>query len=152
MDQSLRYSRRKLLNSIGLGGVGFATASWAWPAASLGINPLANVLQTVVKPLRLSGYADWSAAVGTSFAIQGESGSVTTKLVSVVNLPAPGPRPADLRPGAFALIFEGKTSTLFPAGNRIYFMQQSPGGGQIQLFVSAKYPNGTASRLTAIMN
>jgi hypothetical protein len=154
MDQSIRYSRRKLLNSIGLGGVGFATASWAWPAAAGQSNPLTNVVTTVVTPLRLSGYADWAAAVGTVFSVQGESGSFNVKLASVLDLPAPGIRPAELRPSAFALVFEGKASAgaLFPAGNRTYLFQQAPNGGQIQLFVGAKYFNGTAPRLLAVMN
>jgi hypothetical protein len=153
MDQFGRYSRRKLLYSLGLGGVGVATGSWAGPALSQSsINPLASVLPNVLTPLRQAGVTDWSAAVGSTFTIRGESGSAAVKLVAVQNLQAPGARPAGLRPSALALVFEGTASALFPAGNRTYVFEQSDGANPLQLFVGRKSVNGATAQLIAVLN
>jgi hypothetical protein len=151
MDQSIRYSRRKLLNSIGLGSVGVATASWAWPAASQS-NPLAGVLPNVLAPMRQAGVTDWSAAVGSNFLIRGESGAASVKLVAVRNFDTAGARPAGLRPSAFALIFEGAAGAQFPAGNRTYVFEQSGGASPLQLFVGRKSVNGATAQLVAVLN
>jgi hypothetical protein len=150
MDQSIRYSRRKLLNSIGLGSFGVAAASWAWPAASQS-NPLADVLPNVLAPIRQAGVTDWSAAIGSSFVIRGESGAAPVKLIAVRNFDTTGGRPAGLRPSAFALVFEGAAGAQFPAGNRTYIFEQSS-GDPLQLFVGSKAVKGATAQLVAVLN
>ena len=152
MAQSMRYSRRKLLSGIGLGGVGLATASWASSAAALtGDNPLAAVLPGVLASLHDAGYSDWSSAVGTSFVVRGEAGASTVNLVGVREMKAAGTRPAGLRATSFALIFQGTDSAVFPRGNRTYAFEQS-NGNQLQLFVGGKAVAGTTAQLVAVLN
>jgi hypothetical protein len=147
MDQSPRSSRRALLYGIGMGGVGFATASWAQRLAT----PLATVLprvQTVVRQASLEG---WAAAVGTNFVVQNGRLSSTMTLISAKALDAGGTRPAGTRPIPFSLVFEGSQGSLVPAGNQSYFFKRSD-GTMVELFVSAKIPVGTKAQLVAVLN
>jgi hypothetical protein len=147
MAQSSFYSRRKLLCGLGLGGVGMATSSWAAPIAGA----LSKVVPRVTASVRQTGMADWTAAIGASFIVRGESGAAPVKLVAVTPLASSGRRPAGLRSGAFAATFQGTDSRLFPAGNRTYVFQQG-NGSQMQLFVSAKSLLGGKAQLIAILN
>jgi hypothetical protein len=152
MAQSNRYSRRKLLSGMGLGGVGIAAASVAGPAAAFtGDNPLAAVLPGVLASLRDAGYSDWSSAVGSSFLVRGEAGAASVQLVGVREMKASGARPAGLRASSFALFFQGTDSATFPRGNRTYAFEQN-NGNQLQLFVGGKAVAGTTAQLIAVMN
>jgi hypothetical protein len=151
MAQSLRSSRRKLLVSLGLGGVGLAASSWTSPLSALGTaSPLSSLLPRITGTLHQSGLEDWTSAVGSSFIVQGEAGPAAMTLIGVKTLDASGTRPAGLRAQSFAAVFEGAGDKV-PAGNRTYVFQQS-NGNQVQLFVGRKVAAGTKARLTAILN
>jgi hypothetical protein len=153
MEQSLRYSRRRILCNMGLGGLGVATASWAGPAASFTgtANPLASVLPGVLGSLHQAGLEDWSGAVGSSFLVRDEAGAHKLTLVAAQALTASGPRPAGIRSAGFTLIFEGAAGDQVPAGNRTYLFEQS-NGSQFPLFVSGRIAVGSTAQLMAVLN
>jgi hypothetical protein len=153
MEESLRYSRRKLLCNLGLGGLGVAAASWAGPAASFTgtANPLAGVLPGVLTSLHQGGLEDWSGAVGATFLVRDEAGAHMLKLVSVQASQPSGRRPAGLRSAGFTLVFEAAAGDRVPAGNRTYVFEQS-NGSQFQLFVGAKVAVGSVAQLVAVLN
>ncbi len=150
MTQSPRYSRRKLLYGMGVGG--FGVASFSWPAAAFGAGgPLAAVLPRVTAAAHQAGLQDWSGAIGSSFVVQGEAGATVVKLVAVHPLNSTGARPAGVRQSAFAAVFEGTNGLTFPAGNRTYTFEQG-NGGQMQLFVGGKIVSGGKAQLVAVLN
>jgi len=151
MAESLRYSRRKLLYTLGLGSVGAAT--WSTPAAAFRgqTSPLSNLLTRLTPPLRSAGLEQWAGAVGSNFVVAGESGPVTVKLVAVSPLQSAGSRPADLRPASFTAVFEGAAGSRFPAGNRTYVFEQS-NGLRFEIFVGGATVNGSKAQLIAIFN
>jgi hypothetical protein len=151
MAQSIVYSRRRLLYSLGLGGAGIAATSWASSLAAAAVSPLAGAVARAQTAADQTGMSAWTAAIGSTFTIRNGATSFAVKLVSVTALPSPGTRPAGLRPGAFALAFHGPDGSAFPAGNRTYTFEQA-NGSQVQLFVSAKSVNGTNGQLVAILN
>jgi hypothetical protein len=152
MGQSPRYSRRKLLYGLALGGAGLAIPAWTSPiAAAVGAEPLADVVRRVQTSVDRTGMSGWSAAVGSTFTIRDDDSSYAVRLVAVTPLRSRGVRPAGVRPGGFSLTFEGLNGPGFPAGDRTYVFQQA-NGSQVQLFVSAKSVVGRAGRLFAVLN
>ena len=152
MDQSLRSSRRSLLYGLALGGVGFATPSWAQTLfRSRTTSPLSTVLPRIQTTVRQSALEGWTGSVGATFIVQGEAGPRSMTLVSAKALDSSGTRPADLRPVAFALVFEGAQAGQVPAGDRSYVFQKSD-GTNLELFVGAKIIAGAKGQLVAILN
>lgn len=152
MALSASYSRRKLLYSLGLGGVGLATSSWTSPlAAAAGSGPLSSAVTGTQTAVDQTGLSTWSAAVGSTFTIRNGVLSFPVRLVSATALPSRGTRPAGVRPGGFAIVFQAPNSAAFPPGNRTYTFQQS-NGSQFELFVSAKSVSGSTGQLVAILN
>jgi hypothetical protein len=149
MDQSLRSSRRALLYGLGLGGLGVATSSLAQTLKLA--TPLTTVLPRIQTTVRQASLEGWAAAVGTNFTVLGEAGPRLVTLVSAKALDSTGTRPANLRPIAFALVFEGSVGSQVPAGNRSYIFQKSD-GTKLELFVAAKAAVGTKAQLVAILN
>lgn len=149
MDQSPRSSRRALLYGIGMGGVGFATASWG-QALKLA-SPLSAVLPRVQTNVTQASLEGWTASVGSAFLVEGERVATSMTLISATALPSGGARPAGTRATPFTLVFEGSQAAQVPAGNRSYFFQTS-GGSRFQLFVSAKVVTGTKAQLIAVLN
>ena len=147
MDKSSRSSRRALLYGMGMGSLGLATSSLA-QTLKLGTSPLATILPRVQTTVRQASLEGWAAAVGSTFSVAAERGTILMTLVSAKALDGGGPRPADLRPIPFALVFQG---TQAPVGNRSYLFENS-GGTKVQLFVSEKVMVGTKAQVTAVLN
>lgn len=74
----------------------------------------------VMLQLATGGIAEWSAAIGTSFAAMTEIGAMTIRLVAVEALPTDPGRPTGLgRSAPFVAVF-AVPAGLYPAGDRIY--------------------------------
>lgn len=149
MDRSPRSSRRALLFGIGMGGVGFATSSWAQVLGTT--SPLSAVLPQLQTTVREASLEGWAAAVGTAFSVQGDRMATTMTLVSAQALAGGGTRPANLRAVPIQLVFEGSQGSLVPAGNRSYLFETSD-GTRVQLFVGGKVTVGTKAQLIAVLN
>ena len=146
MEKSSRSSRRALLYGMGMGGLGIATSSLAQKLKLA--TPLTSVLPRVQTSVRQASLEGWAAAVGSTFSIQAERGTIAMTLVSAKALDGGGTRPADLRPIPFMLVFQGSQA---PLGNRSYVFQNS-GGTKVELFVSQKAIVGTKAQVVAVLN
>jgi hypothetical protein len=146
-------SRRRLL--IGLGGA--ATA-----AAAIVSTPLRTLVATRSRSLVRSqptlsrmllsladaDFLEWRDQIGTSFAL---GGGTNMKLVSLIGLAVPGPRPANLgRSQAFMALFDVQNGATL-AGDLIYTISPLR-YGPFQIFLSASTNPNLPHRMTAVFN
>ncbi|HLL31452.1 MAG TPA: hypothetical protein VK403_10685 [Allosphingosinicella sp.] len=97
--------------------------------------------------LARAGADEWSRQIGAEFAL---AGGVVATLAEVRPLPSPGRRPAGLRDGAFAVVFESAGAPL-PEGDRIHDVSHAEAGA-MKIYFSACSDKCGGHRLQAIFN
>jgi hypothetical protein len=146
-------SRRRLLIAMG----GAATAAVAMVKTPLGplvatrVRELVRarpVLSRMLISLADADFLEWRDQIGTNFAL---GGGVNMKLVSLIGLAVPGPRPANLnRTGAFMALFDVQNGATLP-GDLIYTVNPLRYGA-FQIFLSASTNPSLPHRMTAVFN
>ncbi len=150
METESKVSRRKLL--LVAGGVAAAGAFVASPGRDViarGARKLVSGGSGAqrIATLASASYEQWLGQVGSVFAA---GGGVRLSLTGVVPMPAPGARPAGLRDGAFAAVFDPVGGATL-AGDLIYTLSHAR-HGPVQIFLSAAADPRTPARLFAIFN
>jgi Domain of unknown function (DUF6916) len=144
-----RLSRRKLLAGLGFGVA--AVGALAAPALQLSWTRKPGAKGSwwdrQFTSLSNAGADEWSRQVGSEFAL---AGGVVAKLAEVTPLRSPGRRPAGLRDGAFAVVFESAGATL-PPGDRILDVSHAD-AGKMKVYFSACGDKCGGHRLQAIFN
>ncbi|HEU0134389.1 MAG TPA: hypothetical protein VFR28_06170 [Allosphingosinicella sp.] len=97
--------------------------------------------------LASAGADEWSRQVGTEFAL---AGGTVARLAEVTPLRSPGRRPAGLRDGAFAVVFES-TGAGLPPGDAMLDVSHAA-GGDMKIYFSACADKCGGHRLQAIFN
>jgi hypothetical protein len=146
-------SRRRLL--VGLGTV--ATAAVAMVSTPLRTLVLTRsrelvrsqpVLAHMLLSLADADFLEWRDQIGTNFGV---SGGATMKLVSLIGMAVPGPRPANLgRSQAFMALFDVQNGATI-AGDLIYTVSPLRYGA-FQIFLSASTNPNLPHRMTAVFN
>jgi len=148
-EKSSRLSRRTLLASLGFGVA--AAGAVASPALQLSWTrkPGSNGRwwDRQFTSLSNAGADEWSRQVGARFTL---AGGAVAKLAQVQPLRSPGRRPAGLRDGAFAIVFESAGAPL-PAGDRILDLSHGEAGA-MKIYFSACGDKCGSRRLQAIFN
>jgi len=146
-------SRRRLL--IGLGGAATAAAAIvSKPLRTLVLTRSRELVraQPVLSRLLISladaDFLEWRDQIGTNFAV---GGGANMKLVSLIGLAVPGPRPPDLgRSQAFMALFDVQNGGTL-AGDLIYTVSPLR-YGPFQIFLSASTDPNLPHRMTAVFN
>lgn len=148
-ENSSRLTRRKLLAGLGFGvaAVGAIAApalqlSWTRKPGAKG-----SWWNRQFTSLAHAGADEWSRQIGSEFAL---AGGVVAKLAEVTPMRSPGRRPAGLRDGAFAVVFESAGSAL-PPGDRILDVSHAA-AGKMEIYFSACGDQCGSHRLQAIFN
>jgi hypothetical protein len=148
-ENSSRLSRRKLLAGLGFGVA--AVGAIAAPALQLDWTRKPGAKGSwwdrQFTSLADAGADEWSGQIGTEFAL---AGGVVAKLAEVTRMRSPGRRPAGLRDGAFALVFESAGAGL-PPGDRILDVSHAA-AGKMKVYFSACADSCGGHRLQAIFN
>ncbi len=148
-EKSSRFSRRNLLAGLGFGVA--AAGALATPALQLSWTRKPGAKGSwwdrQFTSLASAGVDEWSRQVGAEFAL---AGGIVAKLAQVQPLRSPGRRPAGLREGAFAVVFESAGAPL-PAGDRILDISHAEAGA-MKIYFSACGEKCGSHRLQAIFN
>jgi len=146
-------SRRRLL--LGLGAMATAAAAIvSKPLRTLVLTRSRELVraQPVLSRLLISladaDFLEWRDQIGTNFAV---GGGANMKLVSLIGLAVPGPRPPDLgRSQAFMALFDVQNGGTL-AGDLIYTVSPLR-YGPFQIFLSASTDPNLPHRMTAVFN
>ncbi len=146
-------SRRRLL--LGLGALATAAAAIvSKPLRTLVLTRSRELVraQPVLSRLLISladaDFLEWRDQIGTNFAV---GGGANMKLVSLIGLAVPGPRPPDLgRSQAFMALFDVQNGGTL-AGDLIYTVSPLR-YGPFQIFLSASTDPNLPHRMTAVFN
>jgi hypothetical protein len=146
-------SRRRLL--IGLGGAATAAAAIVktplGPVIATRVRELVRtqpVLSRMLISLADADFLEWRDQIGTSFAL---GGGTNMKLVSLIGMAVPGPRPANLgRSQAFMALFDVQNGATM-AGDLIYTVSPLR-YGPFQIFLSASSDPSLPHRMSAVFN
>ena len=142
--KSLVTRRNVVAMSVGAAATGAVAASFGFTSAKFAAPASLSWWDRPTVNLATAGSSDWSAQVGSVFALTGEHGVLTAKLAAVTMFPAVGVRPRGLRDRAFKLEFNLVSGAL-PAGDRIYSVSHP--AGPLQMYFSA-----TDKKLLAVFN
>ena len=112
-------TRRSLLATVGMALIGVAATAARLPS---GRAPASGPAGRLPSSLKHASLAEWTSAVGQSFAVAGSA--ATLKLVAVDAFEAKGRRPASRPRGhGFAAVFEASRGA--PAGGRIHRLRHA---------------------------
>ncbi|HEY0414241.1 MAG TPA: hypothetical protein VGD66_13990 [Allosphingosinicella sp.] len=116
-------TRRSLLATVGMALIGVAATAARLPSGPLaGRAPSSGPAGRLPSSLKHASLAEWTSAVGQSFAVAGSA--ATLKLVAVDAFEAKGRRPASRPRGhGFAAVFEAGRAA--PAGEGIHRLRHA---------------------------
>jgi hypothetical protein len=148
-EKTSRLTRRRLLAGLGFGVA--AVGAIAAPALQLSWTRKPGAggswWDRQFTSLANAGVDEWTRQIGTEFAL---AGGVVARLAEVVPMRSPGRRPAGLRDGAFAVVFESAGAGL-PPGDTILDVSHSA-AGKMKVYFSACSSQCGGHRLQAIFN
>ncbi len=144
-----------LLAGLGAGAVGAAAA--AAPVLSLrfaggGLSQASSWWDRSFVSLQSAGLAEWTAAVGQTFALETPGGSHLLRIAAVTAFRASGRRPASLgRSQAFAVTFETMAGPPLPAVDSLYKLTHGA-YPPLPIYLGKPVTQGRKSRVTAVFN